>query len=174
MRVDQYLELGSPNYDPKTEVLNGPKNVKIHTIGRCKIDSVIDEVLLYIRLLTILSMLMKFQAVSGSEILDVANLYIKKNEVRVIKLGKSENSITKIETETENEKVKIKPDVSVAYRNEVKKLVDSYKPNKTIESPIKLKIILRDENLSRSATTYRAREKRSRRTDRRVAKKQNN
>lgn len=88
MRVDQYLELGSLNYDPKTEVLNGPKNVKIHTIGQCKVDSVVDEILYTLTYHIINVDEIPDRIMSGSEILDVANLYIKKKRSASNKIRK--------------------------------------------------------------------------------------
>ncbi|XP_071651719.1 uncharacterized protein [Temnothorax longispinosus] len=145
MHVDQYLELGSPNYDPETEALKGPKNVKIRTMSRCKIDMVVDKVNYPLTYHMVNVDNIPDRVMIDSEILDVAELHIKKNETKVIKLSEGENLILNIEVENEIKNVEIGLDVSVACRNEVKRLVDSYKPNKTMESPIKLKIILKDE-----------------------------
>lgn len=143
IRIDLYLELGSPGYDPESEVLKGPMNVEILTMGRCQINTVVDKVNYLLTYHIVNVNAIPDRVMIGSEILDVAELRIRKNETQVIKLQDEASSILRIAAQSKE--TEIGPGVSMAHRNEIRELIRTYKPDRAIESPVQLKIILRDE-----------------------------
>lgn len=151
MRVDEYVQIGSPRLRSTNIKFNGMGSPDLNALGEFETDVIIDNETYCIRFYVLSGELLKYSVLLGTDFLDQIALSMRGGQVKIEKIDAAllEDSdrpdIFQINLVGDLNELDLSHIKEEHYREEIKRIVINYKPEKTHDVGVKMKIVLKDE-----------------------------
>ncbi|KMQ91095.1 blastopia polyprotein [Lasius niger] len=150
MRADEYIRIGSPRLENVTVPFRGVSTEKNATLGRFQAKLTVDENSFKISINVVSDDLLRNKLLIGRDFLNTVELNMKRGEAVIKPLTDDDCAFAEIcqinvDFDREANNVNLSHVQDETYKQAVQRLVDRYKPERTQEVSIKMKLILKDD-----------------------------
>ncbi|GBM29433.1 hypothetical protein AVEN_143915-1 [Araneus ventricosus] len=125
-------------------LLTGIGEAQVTTIGSLEQEIHMDEENYLLTWHVVPTTKLKFEAMIGSDILEQASVNFTKNGAEFNKY-ESQALLMQISAENLEEEVNLSHVKNVQIKKELKKMIENYKPEKTVSTDVTMRIILKDD-----------------------------
>ncbi|XP_011858346.1 PREDICTED: uncharacterized protein LOC105555908, partial [Vollenhovia emeryi] len=153
MRKDEYAKIGSPRFEFEGTPFRGIGTAVNTTEGGFRAKLTVDGNCYTISIHVVSDELLRYNLLIGSDFLDTVDVHLRRGEPTIIKPssdgdGNSLAEVCQISvvSDREGDTVDVSHVHNAEYKQIVKSVVDSYRPNRIRETGIKMKLVLKDDD----------------------------
>jgi len=151
MRADEYANIGSPRFQPTDVRFSGVGSENIAALGEFQAEATIDNHVYPILIRVVPDTVSRHKLLIGTDFLDTIELHVKQGVVCINPIredldgNRPEVLQINVIDDREINEVDLLPGSSIEAKRVIASLVEGYKPSRTVETNVSMKLVLKDD-----------------------------
>lgn len=154
MRADEYVSMGSPQFRPTKLQFSGIGSENIAALGEFQAEITIDGHNYPILIRVVSDTVSRQKLLVGTDFLDTVEIRIKQGAIHIDPIGETIGEGTQpevfqidIDDKREADKIDLSYIQDAESRRTIANVIENYKPNQIVETDVKMKLILKDDEV---------------------------